>query len=138
MPTNKEIVVQFQIQVGKKLKGEAIDLTDYFTEDAQWHLPLSLDKLSNGSEKIGREAVLSLFDGTVAQFYKPESMAFEFHSMLADKNYVHMHFSLSAETMHGKPYKNRYQTLFKLVDGKISEVWEYFDSGIVLALFAEG
>ena len=137
MSNNKDIVLQFQMDVSKKIRGEDIDVSQYLHDDVQWHLPQSLASLADGSDKIGIDQVSGLFDGTVAQFYQPQTMSFDFHSMIGEGDYVHMHFSLKALTSHGKPYANHYQTLFRLSDEKIAEVWEYFDSAVVKELFAE-
>jgi ketosteroid isomerase-like protein len=134
MHNNKAIVIQFQAEMGKKLQGESVALGDYFTDDAQWHLPASLDTYIHGADRIGKAAVLDLLDTAVKRCYKPETMRFDFHSMISDKDYVHQNFTMSAETASGKAYKSGYQTLFKLCDGKISEVWEYFDSGLLISL----
>ncbi len=137
MPDNKEIVIQFQMEVAKKLKGEAANHNQYLTDDAKWHLPGSLNELCNGSDRIGKDAVLDMIESTVALFYKPETMKFDFHSMIAEDPFVHMHFTLSAETVNGKTYTSGYQTLYKLEGRKIAEAWEYFDSGTVLQLLKE-
>ncbi len=134
MDNNKSIVIQFQTDVAKKLKGATVKLDNYLTNDIQWHLPTSLDNFINGSDRNGKTAVLDLLDTAVHRCYKPETMQFDFHSMISDKDFVHQHFTLSAETSNDKYYKSGYQTLFKLSDGKICEVWEYFDSGLLLLL----
>ena len=137
MPENKEIVIQFQMDVAKKLRGEQMNLHNYLADDAQWHLPGSLDTLCDGSDKIGRDAVIDMIENLVSRFYKTETMAFKFHSMIQDGDFVHMHFTLKAETINGKAYCSGYQTLFKVVNGKIAEVWEYFDSARILHLLNE-
>jgi len=37
----------------------------------------------------------------------------------------------SAKTIHGLPYDNDYASVFRLRDGKISEVVEYLDTALV-------
>ena len=134
---NKDIVMQFQMAAGKLLQGKAAEPELYLAENVQWHLPDSLDKLAGGAHRKGHDEVIDLVTHTVKRFYKPETMQFEFLSMIADDDFVHMHFALSAETPQGKAYSSHYQTLFRLKDGKIAEVWEYFDSGRLLGLFSD-
>lgn len=134
MPDNKDVVIHFQTIVGKNLRGADINPGDTLTDDVQWHLPLSLDSFIDGADRIGKTAVLDLLNTAVKRCYKPESLRFDFHSMISDQDFVHQHFTLSAETTNGKAYQSGYQALFRLRDGKICEVWEYFDSGLLLSL----
>ena len=134
MSNNKEILMQFQMDVAKNLKGEPANIRQYFTNDAQWHLPASLNELCGGSERIGIDQVMGLFEGTVAKFYKPETMNFESFNMISEGAYAHIHFIMTAKTVNDKDYKSVYQTLYRLEEDKIAEVWESFDSGTVIKL----
>jgi ketosteroid isomerase-like protein len=136
MPDNKSIVIQFQTDVAKKLQGGFVDIAKYLSDDAQWHLPDSLNDFINGAHRLGKDAILDLLETAVKRCYQPETMQFDFHSMMSDKQFVHIHFTLSANTANGKAYKSAYQTLFKVQNEQITEVWEYFDSGLLLQLFA--
>ncbi len=132
---SKDVVIRFFQAVGAASRGEAADLTAFFTDDVKWHLPQSTAQMGKALYE-GKAEVIAMFSGDVARFYQPDSMKFTFHSVISDREYAHCHLSLSAITSTGKPYLNQYQSLFHLRDGKISEVWEYFDTAYLFSVFA--
>ena len=137
MEKNKQQVLAFQMAVGKQLQGEPqAEIAEYLTDDAVWHLPASMDALADGHIKQGKAEVLRLFDDIVKRFYAPETMSFEFHGLFASADKVHFHFTLTATTHNGALYTSGYQMLFRCEDGRIAEVWEYFDSASLLACHA--
>ncbi len=130
---NKQTVLQFQMAVAQQLQGEPQpQIADFLTDDAQWHLPKSLDELALGSTKSGKKEVLSLFDDIVKRFYDPKTMSFDFHGVFSGDDKVHLHFTLTAITNTGKTYTSGYQLLFRVVDDKVAEAWEYFDSASLI------
>jgi len=48
--------------------------------------------------------------------------------MVAEGDYVVVQVRGEAETKDGRPYNNSYCHVFKVRDGKIREVTEYFDT----------
>lgn len=129
---NKTRVERFQTDLEQHFAGNKVDLSEHFTEQAQWHLPQS----TATPLLSGREAVMAMFMQGVSSYYKPETMQFKHLHRLADGDFVHSHFSLSAKTATGQDYHNHYQSLFRLEDGRIAEVWEYFDTAYLNAVFA--
>lgn len=77
---------------------------------------------------------MAMFINDVGKFYQPESLRFNYHSLIGDDDRVHSHFTLNAITVNGKDYENHYQTLYRLKDGLICEVWEYFDTAFLFDL----
>lgn len=132
---NKDTLNGFLKAVAASTSGEAVDIAAFFTDDVQWHLPQSTAQMGK-SFYDGKAEVMQMFSGAVAQFYKPESMQFTYHSIIAEGEYAHCHFSLQAITANDKPYHNHYQSLFRLRDGKIAEVWEYFDTAYLFGVFS--
>lgn len=130
---NKKLVLNFQMAVAKKLQGESqTEIENYLSDDICWHLPTSMAQLADGHKKQGKIQVLELFDSIVKRFYQPTTMQFDFHGVLANDDKVHFHFTLTAITNTKKTYTSGYQMLFKVVDNKVAEVWEYFDSALLL------
>lgn len=136
MADNKAVIQDFQRALERKLQGEKVDLADCFTEDIAWHFPQSTASRSSGSDHYGKAAVLAMF-GDVDAFYIADTMQFDYHSFTAEDDRVHMHYTLRATTTSGKAYENQYQSLFRLEDGRIAEVWEYFDTAYLFGLFAD-
>ena len=112
------------------------DMARFFTEDVEWHLPRSSPM--HGALK-GREAVLGLFgDGAVSDYYQPQSLQFEYHPTLIAGDDIVMPFTLRAVTVNGQDYENDYLMRFWIEDGRIAEVWEYFDTATLFNLVRPG
>jgi uncharacterized protein len=58
-------------------------------------------------------------------------------AVIAEGDHVVVQSRGTAETKDGRPYSNTYCHVFRLRDGKISEVTEYLDTALVNAVFAE-
>ncbi len=112
--------------------GKEVDFSQHFTEQAQWHLPQS----TATPLLSGRDAVVAMFMQGVSSYYQPDTMRFEHLHRLAEGDLVHSHFSLSAKTANGQDYHNHYQSLFRLEQRRIAEVWEYFDTAYLNAVFS--
>ena len=135
MQTNKQQVQALQAAISAKLKDNSITLDAFFHPDAVWHLPRST-AANGGGDMTGKAAVLAMFNSGVANFYIPESMDTRYHSTIAEGDLVHSRFTLKATTAQGKHYENDYQALYRLEDGLVIEVWEYFDTAHQFAIFA--
>lgn len=136
MNNNKKILQEFQAALERRLAGESVELGPFFDEAIVWHFPQSTAVEGSPSCHRGKGAVLAMFSGTVAQFYQPSTMRFDYHAFTAEEDRVHMHFTLRATTAGGRDYCNQYQSLFRFVDGRIAEVWEYFDTAYLNAVFS--
>lgn len=67
-------------------------------------------------------------------YYKPGSMRFDYHAEVAEGDFVMMQFTLSAITANGEDYENDYAILFRLEDGLIAEVKEFFDTSLLFSI----
>ncbi|HUH38715.1 MAG TPA: nuclear transport factor 2 family protein [Spongiibacteraceae bacterium] len=135
--THQPLVERFFSALEKRLRGGDADLSSLLHPDVQWHFPKSTAALNTTSDYLGKAAVLAMFDSAVTQYYQPDSIRFTYHALTAQADRVHVHFSMQALTSHGKPYHNDYQSLFRLKDDRIIEVWEYFDTAYVASLFQD-
>ena len=132
---NKTLLLAFQKTLAKRLRGEDADIRAFFHHDIAWHFPKSTAEAASGSDHYGIDAVMAMFGDDVGQFYQQDSMTFHYHSMTAEDDRVHLHFSLEAKTATGEDYYNDYQSLFRFADGKVIEVWEYFDTAYLFSFF---
>lgn len=128
---NRNTVRAFYATVARKSAGEDIDLSQHFTPDAEWKLPRTSPL--HGKLK-GPEAIAGLFDGAVDDYYQPGSMRYDYHAELADGDFVMMQFTLKAVTAGGEDYENDYAILFRLENGLIAEVKEFFDTSLLFSL----
>lgn len=127
---NRNTVRTFYANVARKNAGEDIDLAQHFTPDAEWKLPRTSPL--HGKLK-GPEAIAGLFDGAVEDYYQPGSMRYDYHAELAEGHFVMMQFTLKAITANGANYENDYAILFRLQDGLIAEVKEFFDTSLLFS-----
>ena len=134
---NKQLVDDYMQALLRRFQGEAEELGRFLTEDVRWHLPQSTANLATASDPIGRQAVLDMLEGDVEKFYRPDTIQFEYFSLIAEGDRVHLHFSMRATTSSGREYDNSYQTLFRLADGKIAEAWECLDTAYLFGLFQD-
>lgn len=130
---NKAIVIHYQMAVTERLKtGSGDDFQQYLHQDVRWHLPQSMQAFG-GSVFQGIDGVTQMLTQNIHRFYQPDSIKADFRSMIGEGDFVHIHFGMSATTANGKAYRNDYQTLYQLHDGKILNVWEYFDAHHLIA-----
>lgn len=127
---NRSVVRRFYAAVASKNAGEDIDLTRHFTPNAEWTLPRTSPL--HGKLK-GPEAIAGLFEGAVDDYYQAGSMRYDYHAELADGDFVMMQFTLSAITANGKDYENDYAMLFRLENGQIAHVKEFFDTALLFS-----
>ena len=128
------VVQAFYAALAQKQTDPSVYLTAFFSADARWCLPRTSplhDKLQ------GPEAIAGLFSGAVDSYYRPESMRYDYHAQLADETHVMMQFTLSATTANGKDYENDYCLLYRVEDGLIAEVKEFFDTALLFDLMPE-
>jgi len=136
--SNKQLVQKFGAALYSQLLGARdVDLGRYLAEDVVWWLPKSSEGLGVSEKYEGKSEVLAMLSGAVSKFYVPESMAFDYHSCIAEEDRVASHFTLRAKTIKGKDYENHYQTLYRCKDGLIAEVWEYYDTAYLRSVFSD-
>ena len=61
-------------------------------------------------------------------------MRYDYHAELADGDFVMMQFTLTATTANGADYENDYAILFRLENGLIAEVKEFFDTALLFSI----
>lgn len=100
---------------------------DHLSDDVEWHLPVSLwDGV--GGVHTGRDAVETMLNKVMTEFYDPEQMAPEVHAAFGTDTHATMVFTMNATTRWGQAYKNSYAITIEAFDGKIARVLEVFDT----------
>lgn len=123
---NKSAVMAYFRTVGSGEEGAVQTAVERFADDVVWHIPKSLP---NGGAHCGKEAVIAMLNAEEGMaLYAPGSMEIEREALVAEGDYVVVPLALRAITRHGDPYENRYVFVYRLVGGRIAEVWENLDT----------
>ena len=109
-------------------------LIEYFADDAVMELPFAPGQMAK--EHRGKGAAYE-FQSSVKDTFREFSMTLDAVYETADPNVIiaehHAHGVVSA---NGRPYDNRYITIFTFdADGKITNWREYYDAGVVVRAF---
>jgi ketosteroid isomerase-like protein len=106
---------------------EARDLTrlrPLLHDDLVFIIPAALP---GGGIYRGAQVLVDMI-GSVDTVYRPETMVYERDPPLIDGNRAASRFTLSATTVLGRPYRNRYVILLRVEDGLVVEIDEHLDS----------
>ena len=122
---NRALVERFHRAMCEKMLNTDTNLADFFAPSVRWHLPRSSPLHGTLNDKA---AVLALFEGEVDQYYQTDTIRFDYQSCIADEEQAMLQFVMAATTAAGDAYENDYCMVFRVEDGLISEVWEYFDT----------
>jgi uncharacterized protein len=113
---------------------DADALAPLLHDDVVWWPPKSAGRFGLTRPMVGRDAVVRLFTGTLG-IYKPGTITWEVHHLIADETKVAVAFSRSSQLANGKPYENDYCFIFRHDDGRVTEGWEYADTAHAFAQF---
>jgi uncharacterized protein len=127
---NKELVQRFRQAADARDFAAASEL---MAEGIRWWVPRSAERFERPVD--GRDAVLGLLSGTAARLYKPESMKRDYHTFVAEGEYVAVWLTMTAETTNGADYTNDYHFLYRCEEGRIAEVWEHLDTAYAYSRF---
>lgn len=133
MSANKRFAQDFWATLARRFRGEEVDLSPYLAETVEWHLPQSVQQHFGVPSRLdGREAVLAMIAG-IGRTYRPDSCRFEFVTWVAEGMHVALHFRLEAELVNGRMYRNDYQSLMHIRDGRLIAMHETFDTAHLVA-----
>lgn len=125
--TPRDVVIRY---VEAVRDGDAGVIHDSFAPDAAWHFPGSLP-----ISKVwrGRDAIINDFLGGMGTVLVPGTMEIELVSTIAEGDRVVAERTSKAMTVHGAAYDNRCIGIYTVIDGLITSVIEYADTGHVAA-----
>ncbi len=107
--------------------GDSKPFVDALADDIRWTVTgsSSWSRTYDGKDAVQAELLGPLF----AQFagrYTAEASRF-----ITEDDYVVVEYRGRVTTKTGRPYNNTYCYVFRLADGKVKEITEYFDTLLV-------
>lgn len=114
-------------------QGNSRLFVESMADDFRWHLTGSTrwSKTYEGKQAVLTE-LLAPLRKRIAGRVKTVPQR-----LIADGEFVAVEARGDNTTVSGKPYNNRYCFIFRVVDGKLREVTEYFDTELVTAALSE-
>jgi uncharacterized protein len=125
--TNKQICLKFFDLVST---GQFDALRELLQDDVEWWI---LGDLPSSGTHAGKDAVMKLFEMIEQTLAPPVKM--NVTAMTAEDDRVAMEMNGDCKFLDGRPYCTVYHHLFRLKDGKIRRVNEYFDTKYVSDVF---
>jgi ketosteroid isomerase-like protein len=104
--------------------GDPAELAVDFTDDFFWVMPPTVPR---GGVHRGMPAVLEFLREGM-DLFEPGTLQTEIVGMIGEDDYVAARISCRARSSKGRDYDNSYHVLFRVRDGKISELWDYQDT----------
>lgn len=107
-----------------------------FAEDATWRYPGSL---GGPGVHRGRDAIFDVYFGVDERLFETGTREYDLEvtSAIAEGDRVAVEMRHRGTTRDGRRYETDYHVLYRLVDGRIAEVHEYFDSLYVRRLYRD-
>ena len=102
-------------------------------DDVQWWVPASsAAKFGLDRPLVGWDTI-DWFGGNGWKAFVPGSSVLTVHHLVAEGDLVSAHYRRTATLISGGDYDAEYNILFRLVDGRIAEVWEVADTASAFA-----
>jgi ketosteroid isomerase-like protein len=110
------------------------ELIDYFADDAVMELPFAPGRMTK--QHVGKAAILA-FQRDARDSFSTFSMTLDALHETDDPNVlIAEHHSDGVVAANGRPYRNRYVTIFTFGgDGLVTSWREYYDAGVVVRAF---
>jgi ketosteroid isomerase-like protein len=130
---NKAVVQGFLRALAR---GDRAAARDAFAEDASWRYPASL---GGPGVHRGRDAIFDVYFGVDDKLFETGTRSYDLEvtSAIAEGDRVAIEMRHRGRTLDGRPYETDYHVLYRLVDGRIVEVHEYFDSLYIRRLYRD-
>jgi len=130
--TRKEIVVRLLAAIAGRDRASA---SGCVSDDITWWVPQSAAARGLERPLRGRAKVLELLCGESR--YEVGTMAWEYHQLFHDGDFVIAHCSLRATTRSGRDYENQYALLYRFDELLIAEAWEHTDTAYAFSRFED-
>ena len=130
---NKAVVLDFLRAIARGDRPAALAT---FHEDATWRYPASL---GGPGVHRGRKAIFDVYFGTDEKLFDTGTRSYDFEvtSAIAEGDRVAVEMRHRGRTRDGRPYETDYHVLYRMVDGRIQEVHENFDSLYIRRLYGD-
>jgi ketosteroid isomerase-like protein len=125
---NEQLVVDFFETLSS---GEIENIRTYIDDDTTWE-PVIRDMLGAGVHK--GNAICDEFLAPVRGMFQPGEPKVHVDTLVSSDDTVMCETRGVGTLKNGKVYNNRYAWLFRIRNGRIKTVREYFDSNYVLRL----
>jgi ketosteroid isomerase-like protein len=129
-------LVRDYFEAKQRLDKEA--LAAKFTTDARWWVPISAEQRGLVNRPIeGGATVVEMLATLMPQMYGPVATWTIQHVVADDETgaaQVELDTTVGAT---GRPYRNSYAFIYRFVNGRIAEVWEYTDTDYAYGLWGE-
>lgn len=121
---NKQLLQEIYSEMAK---GNTSPFVESLAEDVRWTLTgkTKWSGTYNGLEEVRTKLLAPLFANFADQY---TAVANRF---IAEDDYVVVEYEGHVNTKSGMPYNNKYCYIFRIADGKIKEITEYFDTELV-------
>jgi ketosteroid isomerase-like protein len=108
------------------LSDAALEL---LAEDAVWHLPptAEIPGLEDPRVVRGRDDIHAI-QMRADEIYDVPTMQVEIRNLLADGDWVVLQYLLRCRATNGNDYEQEYVFLFEIRDGRITTIWDYYDT----------
>jgi uncharacterized protein len=129
-------LVRDYFEAKQRLDKEA--LAAKFTTDARWWVPISAEQRGLVNRPIeGGATVVEMLATLMPQMYGPVA-TWTIQHVVADDETGAAQVELDTTVgTTGRPYRNTYAFIYRFVDGRIAEVWEYTDTDYAYGLWGE-
>jgi ketosteroid isomerase-like protein len=113
---------------------------DLLAEDAQWHLPPTTEIPGVAVDGVvhGRDAIHGI-QQRAREIYDAPTIRTTLRNLLADGDWVTLQYRMECRAANGNPYEQEYAFLFEVHDGRVTTIWDYYDTALVeRAVLGEG
>jgi uncharacterized protein len=102
---------------------------ELLAEDAEWHLPptAEIPGLDDARVVRGRERIHAI-QMRADEIYDVPTMQVEIRNLLAEGDWVVLQYLLRCRAANGRDYEQEYVFLFEIRDGRITTIWDYYDT----------
>jgi ketosteroid isomerase-like protein len=127
---NKAVVARFLTAVAE-YDLEAV--SDCLSENVVQHYQQPTNQADEGSQSAsalnGRKKILHEIGTYFPTLYRLDTVKLNIQTIVGEGEYVAARFTLQAITAgRGEPYENYYFFLYRVLDAKVVEYWEYCDT----------
>jgi uncharacterized protein len=128
---NKKLLQEIFAEMSK---GNTRPFIEALAEDVRWTLTgkTKWSKTYDGLEAVQTQLLGPVFANFADQY---TSRA---HRFIAEDDLVVVECEGRVNTHSGKPYNNTYCFIYRVADGKIKEITEYFDTALAVSVLSDG